>query len=186
MCCVKCFDLFEHCIWLSVYTLFLSSQFFCLIICLLVCPKLQPPSERGGDFICTVYLEEKASGERHVKVGWNSPNNTFIYLTTQFFHLAHIKFHSNKQAGVYRKQIFPLFPQIPGSMTALELTLEILDQRNIPIKDKDYWSCWEICCKEEMGKTDKKDEGRQDKCQTAFVFLCWCRFRIYRVFCKLS
>uniref|UniRef100_A0AAX7TH84 ArfGAP with RhoGAP domain, ankyrin repeat and PH domain 1 n=1 Tax=Astatotilapia calliptera TaxID=8154 RepID=A0AAX7TH84_ASTCA len=65
-----------------------------------------PPSERGGDFICTVYLEEKASGERHVK--------------------------------------------IPGSMTALELTLEILDQRNIPIKDKDYWSCWEICCKEEM------------------------------------
>ncbi|CAI5694321.1 unnamed protein product [Oreochromis niloticus] len=66
-----------------------------------------PPSERGGDFICTVYLEEKApSAEKHVK--------------------------------------------IPGSMTALELTLEILDQRNIPIKDKDYWSCWEICCKEEM------------------------------------
>uniref|UniRef100_A0A669EET3 ArfGAP with RhoGAP domain, ankyrin repeat and PH domain 1 n=1 Tax=Oreochromis niloticus TaxID=8128 RepID=A0A669EET3_ORENI len=69
--------------------------------------EVSPPSERGGDFICTVYLEEKApSAEKHVK--------------------------------------------IPGSMTALELTLEILDQRNIPIKDKDYWSCWEICCKEEM------------------------------------
>lgn len=150
---------------------FLSSQFFCLIICLLVCPKLQPPSERGGDFICTVYLEEKASGERHVKVGSNSPNNTFIYLTTQFFHLAHIKFHSNKQAGVYRKQVFPLFPQIPGSMTALELTLEILDQRNIPIKDKDYWSCWEICCKEEMGKTDKKMKGGRTNAKQHLFFM---------------
>lgn len=156
---------------ICVYAFFLSLQFFCLIICLLVCPKLQPPSERGGDFICTVYLEEKASGERHVKVGWNSPNNTFIYLTTHFFHLAHIKFHSNEQAGVYRKQIFPLFPQIPGSMTALELTLEILDQRNIPIKDKDYWSCWEICCKEEMGKTDKKMKGGRTNAKQHLYFM---------------
>ncbi|KAM8853282.1 arf-GAP with Rho-GAP domain, ANK repeat and PH domain-containing protein 1 isoform 1-T1 [Synchiropus picturatus] len=40
--------------------------------------------------------------------------------------------------------------QIPGSMTAAELTYEFLDQRNIPVKEKDFWSCWEICDKEEM------------------------------------
>uniref|UniRef100_A0A8C5CAD0 ArfGAP with RhoGAP domain, ankyrin repeat and PH domain 1 n=1 Tax=Gadus morhua TaxID=8049 RepID=A0A8C5CAD0_GADMO len=61
----------------------------------------------SGDFICTVYLEEKTeTAEQHVK--------------------------------------------IPGSMTAAELTCEILDRRNIPIKEKDYWSCWEISVKEEI------------------------------------
>uniref|UniRef100_UPI003AAFFC3D arf-GAP with Rho-GAP domain, ANK repeat and PH domain-containing protein 1 isoform X1 n=2 Tax=Centroberyx gerrardi TaxID=166262 RepID=UPI003AAFFC3D len=40
--------------------------------------------------------------------------------------------------------------KIPGSMTAAELTCEILDRRNIPVKDKDYWSCWEISEKEEI------------------------------------
>ncbi|XP_030007952.1 arf-GAP with Rho-GAP domain, ANK repeat and PH domain-containing protein 1 isoform X2 [Sphaeramia orbicularis] len=40
--------------------------------------------------------------------------------------------------------------QIPGSMTAAELTCEVLDRRNIPVKDKEYWSCWEVCNKEEM------------------------------------
>ncbi|XP_004075859.2 arf-GAP with Rho-GAP domain, ANK repeat and PH domain-containing protein 1 isoform X1 [Oryzias latipes] len=40
--------------------------------------------------------------------------------------------------------------QIPGSMTAAELTCEVLDKRNIPFKDKEYWSCWEVCDKEEM------------------------------------
>ncbi|XP_028275261.1 arf-GAP with Rho-GAP domain, ANK repeat and PH domain-containing protein 1 isoform X2 [Parambassis ranga] len=40
--------------------------------------------------------------------------------------------------------------KIPGSMTAAELTLEVLDRRNIRVKEKDYWSCWEICDKEEM------------------------------------
>uniref|UniRef100_A0A3P9L072 ArfGAP with RhoGAP domain, ankyrin repeat and PH domain 1 n=1 Tax=Oryzias latipes TaxID=8090 RepID=A0A3P9L072_ORYLA len=39
---------------------------------------------------------------------------------------------------------------IPGSMTAAELTCEVLDKRNIPFKDKEYWSCWEVCDKEEM------------------------------------
>uniref|UniRef100_A0A673BBI6 ArfGAP with RhoGAP domain, ankyrin repeat and PH domain 1 n=1 Tax=Sphaeramia orbicularis TaxID=375764 RepID=A0A673BBI6_9TELE len=39
---------------------------------------------------------------------------------------------------------------IPGSMTAAELTCEVLDRRNIPVKDKEYWSCWEVCNKEEM------------------------------------
>ncbi|XP_029964690.1 arf-GAP with Rho-GAP domain, ANK repeat and PH domain-containing protein 1 isoform X2 [Salarias fasciatus] len=40
--------------------------------------------------------------------------------------------------------------KIPGSMTAAELTCEVLDQRNIAVKDKEYWSCWEVCDKEEM------------------------------------
>ncbi|XP_007564194.1 arf-GAP with Rho-GAP domain, ANK repeat and PH domain-containing protein 1 isoform X2 [Poecilia formosa] len=35
--------------------------------------------------------------------------------------------------------------KIPGSMTAAELAYEVLDRRNIPVKDKDYWSCWEVC-----------------------------------------
>uniref|UniRef100_A0A672H9E7 ArfGAP with RhoGAP domain, ankyrin repeat and PH domain 1 n=1 Tax=Salarias fasciatus TaxID=181472 RepID=A0A672H9E7_SALFA len=42
------------------------------------------------------------------------------------------------------------FHFIPGSMTAAELTCEVLDQRNIAVKDKEYWSCWEVCDKEEM------------------------------------
>ncbi|MED6288343.1 Arf-GAP with Rho-GAP domain, ANK repeat and PH domain-containing protein 1, partial [Characodon lateralis] len=40
--------------------------------------------------------------------------------------------------------------KIPGSMTAVELAYEVLDRRNIPVKYKDYWSCWEVCEKEEM------------------------------------
>ncbi|KAM4628043.1 arf-GAP with Rho-GAP domain, ANK repeat and PH domain-containing protein 1 [Polymixia lowei] len=65
------------------------------------------PASSSGDFICTVYLEEKKdTAEQHVK--------------------------------------------IPGSMTAAELTCEILDRRNIPVKDKDYWSCWEVSEKEEI------------------------------------
>ncbi|XP_034461305.1 arf-GAP with Rho-GAP domain, ANK repeat and PH domain-containing protein 1-like isoform X3 [Hippoglossus hippoglossus] len=40
--------------------------------------------------------------------------------------------------------------KIPGSMTAAELTCEVLDRRNIPVKDKEYWSCWEVSNKEEM------------------------------------
>ncbi|XP_070684834.1 arf-GAP with Rho-GAP domain, ANK repeat and PH domain-containing protein 1 isoform X2 [Pempheris klunzingeri] len=40
--------------------------------------------------------------------------------------------------------------KIPGSMTAAELTCEVLDRRNIPVKDKEYWSCWEVSDKEEM------------------------------------
>ncbi|XP_062329835.1 arf-GAP with Rho-GAP domain, ANK repeat and PH domain-containing protein 1-like isoform X1 [Osmerus eperlanus] len=60
----------------------------------------------SGDFICTVYLEEKKeTAEQHVK--------------------------------------------IPGSMTAAELTCEILDRRKITVREKDYWSCWEVSEKEE-------------------------------------
>uniref|UniRef100_A0A8K9X661 ArfGAP with RhoGAP domain, ankyrin repeat and PH domain 1 n=1 Tax=Oncorhynchus mykiss TaxID=8022 RepID=A0A8K9X661_ONCMY len=64
-------------------------------------------SGSAGDFICTVYLEEKKeTTEQHVK--------------------------------------------IPGSMTAAELTCEILDRRKIQVREKDYWSCWEVSQKEEM------------------------------------
>ncbi|KAA8593973.1 hypothetical protein FQN60_004807 [Etheostoma spectabile] len=40
--------------------------------------------------------------------------------------------------------------KIPGSMTAAELTCEVLDRRNILAKDKEYWNCWEVSDKEEM------------------------------------
>ncbi|XP_071216174.1 arf-GAP with Rho-GAP domain, ANK repeat and PH domain-containing protein 1-like isoform X1 [Salvelinus alpinus] len=40
--------------------------------------------------------------------------------------------------------------KIPGSMTAAELTCEILDRRKIQVREKDYWSCWEVSQKEEM------------------------------------
>lgn len=36
-------------------------------------------------------------------------------------------------------------------MTAAELICEVLDRRNIMVRDKEYWSCWEISDKEEMG-----------------------------------
>ncbi|XP_068926900.1 arf-GAP with Rho-GAP domain, ANK repeat and PH domain-containing protein 1 isoform X2 [Petaurus breviceps papuanus] len=63
-------------------------------------------TQHAGDFICTVYLEKKATEtEQHVK--------------------------------------------IPASMTAQELTLEILDRRNVRIKEKDYWTCFEVNEREE-------------------------------------
>ncbi|KAE8295423.1 Arf-GAP with Rho-GAP domain, ANK repeat and PH domain-containing protein 1 Centaurin-delta-2 [Larimichthys crocea] len=49
-----------------------------------------------------------------------------------------------------KKEVVEQSVQIPGSMTAAELTCEILDRRNIPVKDKEYWSCWEVSDKEEM------------------------------------
>ncbi|XP_031316133.2 arf-GAP with Rho-GAP domain, ANK repeat and PH domain-containing protein 1 isoform X1 [Camelus dromedarius] len=63
-------------------------------------------TQHAGDFICTVYLEEKkAEMEQHIK--------------------------------------------IPASMTAEELTLEILDRRNVGIREKDYWTCFEVNEREE-------------------------------------
>ncbi|XP_053791155.1 arf-GAP with Rho-GAP domain, ANK repeat and PH domain-containing protein 1 isoform X3 [Vidua chalybeata] len=63
-------------------------------------------TQQAGDFICTVYLEEKKTEtEQHVK--------------------------------------------IPATMTAEELTFEILDRRKIVMKEKDYWSCFEVNEKEE-------------------------------------
>ncbi|XP_019337471.1 arf-GAP with Rho-GAP domain, ANK repeat and PH domain-containing protein 1 isoform X2 [Alligator mississippiensis] len=63
-------------------------------------------TQHAGDFICTIYLEEKKTeAEQHVKV--------------------------------------------PVSMTAEELTFEILDRRKIVTKEKDYWSCFEVNEREE-------------------------------------
>uniref|UniRef100_A0A667ZXE6 ArfGAP with RhoGAP domain, ankyrin repeat and PH domain 1 n=1 Tax=Myripristis murdjan TaxID=586833 RepID=A0A667ZXE6_9TELE len=39
--------------------------------------------------------------------------------------------------------------KIPGSMTAAELTCDILDRRKIPVKENNYWSCWEVSEKDE-------------------------------------
>ncbi|XP_006885615.1 PREDICTED: arf-GAP with Rho-GAP domain, ANK repeat and PH domain-containing protein 1 isoform X2 [Elephantulus edwardii] len=63
-------------------------------------------TQHAGDFICTVYLEEKAAEtEQHIK--------------------------------------------IPASMTAEELTMDILDRRNVGIREKDYWTCFEVNEREE-------------------------------------
>ncbi|KFP81641.1 Arf-GAP with Rho-GAP domain, ANK repeat and PH domain-containing protein 1, partial [Acanthisitta chloris] len=63
-------------------------------------------TQQAGDFICTVYLEEKKTEtEQHVKVS--------------------------------------------TTMTAEELTFEILDRRKISMKEKDYWSCFEVNEREE-------------------------------------
>uniref|UniRef100_A0ABI7ZIY0 ArfGAP with RhoGAP domain, ankyrin repeat and PH domain 1 n=1 Tax=Felis catus TaxID=9685 RepID=A0ABI7ZIY0_FELCA len=63
-------------------------------------------TQHAGDFICTVYLEEKkAETEQHIK--------------------------------------------IPAAMTAEELTLEILDRRNVGIRERDYWTCFEVNEREE-------------------------------------
>ncbi|XP_043928964.1 arf-GAP with Rho-GAP domain, ANK repeat and PH domain-containing protein 1 isoform X2 [Protopterus annectens] len=64
-------------------------------------------TQQAGDFICTIYLEEKkADNEQHIKV--------------------------------------------PASMTAEELTFEILDRRKIIMREKDYWCCFEVNEKEDM------------------------------------
>ncbi|XP_053162317.1 arf-GAP with Rho-GAP domain, ANK repeat and PH domain-containing protein 1 isoform X2 [Hemicordylus capensis] len=63
-------------------------------------------TQHAGDFICTVYLEEKKTeAEQHIK--------------------------------------------IPATMTAEELTFGILDRRKIVMKEKDFWSCFEVNEREE-------------------------------------
>ncbi|XP_077782956.1 arf-GAP with Rho-GAP domain, ANK repeat and PH domain-containing protein 1 isoform X2 [Podarcis muralis] len=63
-------------------------------------------TQQAGDFICTVYLEEKKTeAEQHIK--------------------------------------------IPATMTAEELTFEILDRRKIVMKEKEFWSCFEVNEREE-------------------------------------
>lgn len=37
-------------------------------------------------------------------------------------------------------------------MTAEELTLEILDRRNVGMREKDYWTCFEVNEREETGR----------------------------------
>ncbi|XP_030632660.1 arf-GAP with Rho-GAP domain, ANK repeat and PH domain-containing protein 1 [Chanos chanos] len=68
--------------------------------------NLNTKTVNSGEFICTVYLEEKKeTAEQHVK--------------------------------------------IPATMTAAELTFEILDRRKISVREKDYWNCFEVNEKEE-------------------------------------
>ncbi|XP_061485133.1 arf-GAP with Rho-GAP domain, ANK repeat and PH domain-containing protein 1 isoform X2 [Rhineura floridana] len=63
-------------------------------------------TQQAGDFICTVYLEEKKTeAEQHIK--------------------------------------------IPATMTAEELAFEILDRRKIVMKEKEFWSCFEVSEREE-------------------------------------
>lgn len=40
-------------------------------------------------------------------------------------------------------------------MTAAELSCQVLDLRNIHLHENDYWSCWEVNEKEEMGENYK-------------------------------
>lgn len=44
-------------------------------------------------------------------------------------------------------------------MTAEELTFEILDRRKIVMKEKDYWSCFEVNEREEAGWCRGMNEG---------------------------
>lgn len=153
-------------------------------------------SQHAGDFICTVYLEEKkAEAEQHIKVGWEKwtcpnpydfwmePNAASIWSGTWTRPLTSLTQHhqgllgdmhgsldSRDPAGVgnvqvlnhtgslwldllKRVRIFPSlhFLQIPASMTAEELTLEILDRRNVCVREKDYWVCFEVNEREETG-----------------------------------
>lgn len=52
-------------------------------------------------------------------------------------------------AKLERTYILPL--QIPATMTAAEMTFEILDRRKINVKEKDYWCCFEVNEKDETG-----------------------------------
>uniref|UniRef100_UPI00398EF4A6 arf-GAP with Rho-GAP domain, ANK repeat and PH domain-containing protein 1 n=1 Tax=Pristiophorus japonicus TaxID=55135 RepID=UPI00398EF4A6 len=67
---------------------------------------VMPSTQNAGDFICTVYLEEKKSD-------------------------------------------CELSLKVPATMTAQELTEEILYLRKLVTKDKDNWSCFEVIEREE-------------------------------------
>lgn len=63
-------------------------------------------------------------------------------------------------------------------MTAAELTYEVLDRRNIPVKEKEYWSCWEVSDKEEMGEPHRKTEGSET--------IVWQYHVVYNFFCRFD
>lgn len=46
-------------------------------------------------------------------------------------------------------------------MTAAELTCEVLDRRNIRVKDKEYWNCWEVSDKEDMGEKERTNASHK-------------------------
>lgn len=176
------------CSWISMHAvicypnavIFLSDLF---------CVRTLQSTEPGGHFICTVYLEEKKdTAEQHVKVTWTSSNDTIFLYVSCFWHLVlllygvqwdsqgkttgyiSMKPHYLRRLKLWGNCCFP--SQIPGSMTAAELTCEVLDRRNITVKDKEYWNCWEVSDKEEMG--EKEAQYLQNTfCIYDFVAL-WC------------
>lgn len=67
-------------------------------------------------------------------------------------------------------------------MTAAELTCEVLDRRNILAKDKEYWSCWEVSDKEEMGKKDGKTDGEDTVVDQNLTFFMLMQIMIFLFF----
>lgn len=57
-------------------------------------------------------------------------------------------------------------------MTAAELACEVLDRRKIRVKDKDYWNCWEVSDKEEMGEEDWRTEGDGSRTDVVWELTC--------------
>lgn len=107
-----------------------------------------------------MYLEEKdGTIEQSVQVNVPMAKRTVLLLS------GCVLSHSWSQCR------FLFCGQIPGSMTAAELTCEVLDKRNIPFKDKEYWSCWEVCDKEEMGEIlkDAKQPWIKKKKSHSFI-----------------
>lgn len=122
--------------------------------------------QQAGDFICTVYLEEKKTeAEQHVKVsggaeGTEGRGNPPLRAQTSGVVWGHsVRRHlcgtrvGWLQAPPGGDLSPPSMPpaQIPAAMTAEELTFEILDRRKIVVKEKDYWSCFEVNEREEAG-----------------------------------
>ena len=82
---------------------------------------------------------------------WQNITYNWNVFGAQFpFCVVHSKSHPLKNSSLL------FLSQIPGSMTAAELICEVLDRRNIMVRDKEYWSCWEISDKEEMGAINWK------------------------------
>ncbi|TKS81167.1 Arf-GAP with [Collichthys lucidus] len=100
-----------------------------------------PSTEPGGHFICTVYVEEKKEVVEQSVQGCTGGKTLAHWLD---------QYAATLLSFAKERRTLLFFPQIPGSMTAAELTCEILDRRNMPVKDKEYWSCWEVSDKEEM------------------------------------
>lgn len=143
----------------------------------------QPYQKKEGDghFICTVYLQGTVVPEEQlVKVNWILPNYILMFLCSVCFCVwifsvtAHKLLQSPLLCGSWSIPVL-FSPQVPGSMTAAELTCEVLDRRNIPVREKDYWTCWEVCDKEDMGETHGENKKREGD---AFIF-CYCSSQMY-------
>lgn len=118
--------------------------------------------QQAGDFICTVYLEEKKTEtEQHVKVSsWAEGEEVTgvpsLYVQASVvawglmlsWHLCGVRMEG---PWAVTDGDLPPPSQIPATMTAEELTFAILDRRKIVMKEKDYWSCFEVNEREEAG-----------------------------------